>query len=181
MVIVWIPAPAQAWLHPDPVDLGLANIEQQTNYWCWASVTLQALSRNFLAQNLTQCQIVNTANAAKGQGTGIDCCRNPDDEACSRLADLEEMLALIRHFGGRADLVALPETPEDIYEILISGRPVLAGFERVPNANHIYLIQGIFWQGDEAMLKINDPATAAPRTISFKEAQPTWLVTVVAE
>ncbi|MDR3038245.1 MAG: hypothetical protein LBV21_02980, partial [Candidatus Adiutrix sp.] len=34
-----------AYLNPDPVTLPIANIEQETNYWCWAAIVGQLLAR----------------------------------------------------------------------------------------------------------------------------------------
>ena len=178
--VLFISSPAQAVVALDPVDLNIANIEQETNYWCWVTLPLQLLSRSYIGKGLSQCSLVNTANFKLGVGVGVDCCLTPENKACSRMGNREEIMGLVTHYGGQIENVPVPKTAEEVYQILRSGRYLLVGFERMPGLNHIYLVRGMFWENGVTMLHVNDPATAATQVIPFNQAHPTWAEVLVA-
>ena len=49
------------------------------------------------------------------------------------------------------------------------------------NQNHLYMIRGISWDGEEAMLGLNDQAVSQSQTVKFSEYQKTWMRAFTAE
>jgi hypothetical protein len=183
-VVFLLPAPARAgsFFNPDPVDLGLDNIEQETQYWCWAALIQQLLYRSSAGNPPRQCELVNQANRDRNTDE-VDCCLDQEQAVCAaRTGNNFEIMSLINRYGGRVLGLPLPQTPEKLYEALIDGKAVIAGVRISETMNHAYLIKGIFWDEEgQAQLLINDPAKSGTTTLSFDEARPTWIMTMTSK
>ncbi len=173
-------AGASILFNPKPIDLGVANVRQEDPKWCWAAVIQQILAWRGGGSSLSQCQVVNQALNDQGRN-GMDCCQEgPDSEICSRAGTNLEVLSLITRLGGRVDGIMPPDTPEQLYEHLKAGRVVIAGVKGPGGLNHAYVIRGMVWEDGQAMLLINDPALNEPVSRPFREARPTWILTMTA-
>lgn len=169
------------WGKPDPVIINIDNEEQKTNYWCWPALIRQIINWRGMGQAPSQCEIVNIANAYKGW-QGINCCEDPNREECARLGDEGELKNLVALYGGRVTDIEVPTTPEEIYNNLVSRKLLLMLVEFSGTTNkHLYMIRGISWDGDEAMLVINDPAVSQSQTVKFSEFKDTWFQAFAVE
>lgn len=168
-----------AQYNPDPINLGFVNVEQENKYWCWAALVQQVLKPRSYGMPPSQCQIVNMANEEQGIN-GLNCCANPEDKRCSRLGSFVEMREIINRYGGEMKRVDLPETPEDVYALISEGWALIAQV-KIEDYMHIYLIDGIGWRGEEAVLNINDPAKPGRQHIPFAQSRPAWVATVAVK
>jgi len=170
-----------AWGKPDPLTINIANIEQKNNYWCWPAIIEQIINWRGMGSSPSQCELVNIANAYKGW-QAINCCDDSARAECSRAGTEEEIKNLITLYGGRATNINPPTTAEEIYGHLMAKRVLLMGVEiEGTNNSHLYMVRGISWAGDEAMLTINDPAVSQSQTIKFSDAQNTWFYSLAVE
>ncbi|UQZ88710.1 hypothetical protein C4J81_05625 [Deltaproteobacteria bacterium Smac51] len=172
-------------LRPDPIELNIKNIEQETNYWCWASLIQQLVVYHSVGRPPAQCDMVSLATG-NNLGRVVDCCQNRDAEECHRTGNLVEVMELVTRYGGRASVIPIPNEPEEIYNLLASGQALIVGFQMTPELNHAYLIKGISWVptddgNDQAILLINDPAYPGSQSIPFDKAQPTWITAIAAD
>lgn len=182
VLLLVLPASAMAaWGKPDPEIINIPNEEQETNFWCWPALIRQIINWRGLGEAPSQCELVNTANAYKGSTT-VNCCQEPDNAACSRLGDENELKNLVSLYGGQITDVPVPTTPEEIYDYLMSKKVLLMQVQFTgTNQDHLYMIRGISWEGDEAMLVLNDPAVSQTQTVKFSEFQKTWMRAFTAE
>ncbi|MDR1045615.1 MAG: hypothetical protein LBP33_10935 [Candidatus Adiutrix sp.] len=172
-------APALAWGEPDPITLAIPHFEQEGNNWCWAALVQQSIAWRGLGEPY-QCQIVGMANAAR-ELMPFDCCANQADSNCNRTGTVPEIRSLIQAYGGRAESVSPPGTPEELHSYLRNQKALICGVRVDAVNNHIYLVKGLYWENGRAMLLINDPAFPAPRRESFDEARATWVETLAVE
>ena len=166
--------PALAQYHPDPLDLNIPNVEQETNNWCWAAVLVQILDRYSYGDTPSQCDLVNTANIERGDGS-VDCCVNPSDPVCDRLGgNGDEMSFFLGRYGVPYEVIEAPATPEAVYEYLNAGKALMVQILMPEGYNHLFLVTGIYWEGDEAILRVNNPAVAERGIASFEKTRPGW-------
>ena len=171
---------AEEWDHPDPIYLSFPNTEQQNKYWCWAALAQQIIGSRIGRGIPDQCRLVTMANEAAGL-PGVNCCGDPNNRACSRLADSYEVAGLISRYGGQGRMVPVPRTPDDLYEYLISGQGLVAVVTLPEGYNHAYLVRGMSWSASGAMVTINDPAVGRSINMPFNEAQASWRQTMAVE
>jgi len=172
-------APASAAARTGSITLNVPHIQQQTSQLCWAALVAQALFQNPDGTRPGQCDLVNMLNELKGRDKS-DCCANFDKATCDITANQLEIIALITSFGMKAEqLVTVPSTPEEVYNYLKSGRVLLLGVRTTATDNHMYMVRGISWENNEAVLLVNDPYYEHSAKTSFKEAQPTWVLALV--
>lgn len=202
------PAAAQdlGWTRPDPVSINIPNVVQENDYWCWAALINQLINWRGLGQAPSQCEIVNIANTYKGWQS-INCCEDSARPECSRFGDENELKNIVSLYGGTVRDVASPQTPEEIYGYLTNRQVLLmlveyevaagpegaagadgaegaAGTEGAESAEgnkHLYMVRGLDWEGEEAMLLVNDPAVAESQRFKFSEAKETWIRVFLAE
>lgn len=175
MILAWPSSALAAWGQPDPVIINIANEEQETNTWYWPALLQQIINWRGIGQAPAQCDLVDTANAYKGL-TGINCCQDPGLPNCSRQADENELNSLISLYGGQMSEVTVPAAPQEIYNYLMAGKVLLMQVEiSGTNVKHFYMIRGLAWDGEEAMLTINDPAVPQSQTVKFSDFQNTWM------
>ncbi len=178
--IAWGPVQLAAWGTPDPVALDIPNIEQETNYWCWAALVQQLIAARKIGSPPKQCQLADALNELKGRPASY-CCRDLGQPECEVMATHPEITSLIERYGGRSTVVETPDSPEEVYNYLAGGQAILCSVKITPEMNHIYLVRGLSWENGQAMLLINDPATGGPsKKVPFQEARPTWQLTLAA-
>jgi hypothetical protein len=164
---------------PAPVDLGILNLPQETQVWCWAAVAQQIIhARVGPGRTPAQCALVALAN---GAAPGF-CCSgyNP---MCVRTGSLPQIAALIREFGGRASTYAPPTDPMTLYRTLAAGRPVILHVRSSFTTSHVVVLRGMtFVQtpfGVEAVLHINDPLAYFTQPVPFSRLAPLWVEALV--
>ena len=170
---------------PKPVMLEIENVTQEHENWCWAAIVQQLTAGYGGPAPLSQCQLVNEANADQGV-MGQDCCQeNPEelseDSLCSRFANQFELVTLINRHGGWVYGVALPNSPEEVREYLEAGQALIVGIKIDQDRYHAYLVRGISWEGEQAMLTINDPAKSGSQTVPYDQVRPEWIMTQVVK
>jgi len=70
---------------------------------------------------LTQCELASKV-VGKGKNGNIDCCANPDSDACDQPAPLQDALDAIQRLDGKPFVGVLPF--EDIQKKINSGFPI---------------------------------------------------------
>lgn len=165
------PAAAQGW--PPPVDLGIQNVPQETEVWCWVAVVQQiVLHLRGPQATPAQCALVAMAN---GSHPGV-CCSHP--MACLVTGHLHQIQGLIQQFGGRPASIGYPTDPMTIYNTLASGRPIIMAVQFTPFAGHVVVIRGMEWVptafGLQPVLLINDPLAYFSQPVPFVRIARYW-------
>ncbi len=163
---------------PPPVDLGIQNIPQETAVWCWAAVAQQIIYRiNGPAGTPPQCGLVAVAY----NQLPAFCCQFPTP--CMTTGSLQQIQALIAHFGGRWSSIALPADPMTVYQALSSGRAIIMAVKTSPYSGHVVVIRGMEWsstpQGDKPILYINDPMGFFTQPVPFLDIAQYWQAAIV--
>ena len=95
------PAAAQMRSLPPPVDLGIRNIMQETDVWCWAAVAQQVIVKR-KGKSPPQCALVAMVHGRFPS----HCC--PHYERCAVPGSLGQIQTLIRNFGQRTTSLSPP-------------------------------------------------------------------------
>ena len=166
---------------PPTVDLGIANIGQQTQVWCWAAVAQQIISYLRGAPNTpAQCALVAIAN---GSHPGA-CCDFPNP-SCVKAGSLSQIQGLIAHFGGRFAAHAPPTSPDVLYRTLASGRPIILHVRTGPSTTHVIVLRGMSFErtpfGLQPMLHVNDPLALFPQRMPFHAVAGAWIDAIVVQ
>lgn len=171
-LLVLIPISAQA--QTGSITLNVPHVKQEASQLCWAALVSQLLFQNPAGSRPSQCDLVNKLNDIKNDGAP-DCCGNLEQPTCNVTANNQDMISLLTLFGMKAEHVNVPTTPEEVYSYLSSGRVLLLGVRTTPTDNHIYMVRGISWENNAAVLIVNDPYYDSPAKTLFNDAQPTWV------
>ena len=163
---------------PPPVDLGIQNIPQQTQVWCWAAVAQQIIAAAQGFQNTPQqCAMVAIANNVAPQY----CCNMP--QACMTTGSLQQIQALILNFGGHVSSIAPPADPMTIYNTLAAGHPIIMAVQTTPFAGHVVVLRGMQWVptqfGVQPVLLVNDPMGFFSQPIPFINLAQYWQAAIV--
>lgn len=163
---------------PPPIDLGIQNIPQDTQVWCWAAVAQQIILRLRGSSNTPpQCGLVATASNVPPQA----CCQVPTP--CMRTGGLQEIQALILHFGGHYSSIVPPANPMAVYQTLASGRAIIMAVQSSPFSGHVVVIRGMAWvptpNGVQPVLYINDPMAYFTQPVPFANILPHWMAAIV--
>ena len=169
--------PGSAGAQAGSITLNVPHVKQEANQLCWAALVSQLLFQNPAGSRPSQCDLVNRLNDIKANGAA-NCCGNLDQPICNIPADNREMISLLTGFGMKAEMINVPSTPDEVYNYLKSGRVLLLGIKTTANDNHIYMVRGIAWENNQAMLIVNDPYYEASAKVPFSQAQPTWLLAI---
>lgn len=169
------PVNAQIGL-PAPVDLGIPNILQETDLWCWAAVAQQIITWR-TGTSPPQCALV-----ARAFGADIRfCCTNR--AACRTVGYLPQIQQLIAEFGGLFSAIAPPTDPLTLYRTLLSRRPVILALHATPLVGHVVVLRGMsFMQttyGVVGILLVNDPMSFFVQPVVFQNLLPYWSAAVV--
>lgn len=139
---------------PPPVDLGIQNIPQDTLVWCWVAVAQQiVLASRGSNGTPPQCGLVAIASNAPPQY----CCQMPAPGM--RTGHLQEIRALILHFGGRFSSIAPTADPMTVYQTLASRRAIIMAVQPV--------------------LYVNDPMGNFTQPVPFINILPYWQAAIV--
>ena len=132
-------SPLPGFAMPRPVQLGIANLPQETEVWCWAAVAQQIIAHHRgMAYAPPQGALVAVANAAHPEV----CCgmANP---ACVRTGSLPQIAGLIQAFGGRNSRYVLPADPSTLHQTLSMGPPVIMHVATGLMTSHVVVVTGM--------------------------------------
>src|SRR6185503_4822962 len=127
------PAAAQMRSLPPPVDLGIRNIMQETDVWCWAAVAQQVIVKR-KGRSPPQCALVAMVH---GRFPSY-CC--PNYERCAVPGDLRQIQTLIRNFGQRTSSLSAPTNAMSLYRTLRAGRPIILAIRNSPRTGHVVVL-----------------------------------------
>lgn len=168
-------APAAAQL-PPPVDLGIRNIMQDTDVWCWAAVAQQVIVKR-KGRSPPQCALVAMVH---GRYPSY-CC--PHYERCAVAGSLRQIQILIRNFGQRTTTLSPPTDAMSLYRTLRAGHPIILAIRNSPYTGHVVVLTGMTWTsgagGPEAVLHVNDPLRVIPDRLTFRALVPRWQAAIV--
>ena len=170
-------APAAAQLHSlPPVDLGIRNIMQDTDVWCWAAVAQQVIVKR-KGRSPPQCALVAMVH---GRYPSY-CC--PHYERCQVAGSLRQIQVLIRNFGQRTTTLSAPTDAMSLYRTLRAGHPIILAIRHSPYNGHVVVLTGMTWTegagGREAILHVNDPLRVLPNRMTFRALVPRWQAAIV--
>lgn len=170
------PAAAQMRSLPPPVDLGIRNIMQETDVWCWAAVAQQVIVKR-KGRSPPQCALVAMVH---GRYPSF-CC--PHYERCAVAGSLRQIQTLIRNFGQRTTTLSPPTNAMSLYRTLRRGRPIILAIRNSRFTGHVVVLTGMTWtegaQGPEAVLHVNDPLRVIPNRLPFRALVPRWEAAIV--
>lgn len=163
---------------PQPVDLGIQNISQQTPVWCWAAVAQQIIYRlRGPGATPQQCQLVAAAFNAAPQY----CCQVPTP--CMTTGSLQQIQGLIAFFGGHWSSISPPANPMAVYQTLASGRAIIMAVQSSPYSGHVVVIRGMAWVptplGVQPVLYVNDPMGYFSQPVPFANLAQYWSAAIV--
>ena len=175
-LVATVPAAAQARALPPPVDLGIRNIMQETDVWCWAAVAQQVIAKR-KGKSPPQCALVAMVH---GRFPSF-CC--PHYERCAVPGSLRQIQTLIRNFGQRTTTLSPPTDAMSLYRTLRRGRPIILAIRNSRFTGHVVVLTGMTWVsgagGPEAVLHVNDPLRVIPNRLSFRALVPRWQAAIV--
>ena len=165
---------------PPAVDLPIQNLPQETGVWCWAAVSQQII----MATHGPQATPPQCALVARAYGQHPDsCCQMPQN--CTVTGELTQIQGLIAEFGGRYSSIVPPTDPMTVYRTLAAGKAIIMAVKSSPNAGHVIVIRGMFWQptptGTEPFLIVNDPMSYFTQPIPFNALARYWEAAIVVE
>ncbi|MEO1109512.1 MAG: papain-like cysteine protease family protein [Pseudomonadota bacterium] len=175
---------ASAQGYPPPIDLGITNITQQTNVWCWVAVVEQVAHWKHGTHPSTaphQCELVSTANSDPAP----HCCSgNPAfAHKCVRTGHTNEIMGLLHYTGSGYASYNPPANPMVLYNTLASNRPIILELKTTPYSGHVVVLRGMAWQpgpyGIEPVLLINDPLSYFTTPVPFSQLMPYWSAAIV--
>ena len=161
---------------PPPVDLGIRNIRQETDVWCWAAVAQQVITKR-KGQSPPQCALVAMVH---GQFPS-HCC--PHYDRCAVPGSLGQIQTLIRNFGQRSSTLGPPTDALTLYRSLRAGHPIILAIRNSPYSGHVVVLTGMTWvngaAGPEAVLHVNDPLMVIPARLAWRDLVPRWRAAIV--
>lgn len=122
---------------PKILDIGsvpLPEVEQETDYWCWAG-SMQAIFSVF-SKNVSQCV---QANWLFGHN---DCCNSTVPSHCIRGATGSQQLNVLKHWGLDGILVSTTITWAQLKAEIDAGRPINMGWSWCSGGGHSLDIYG---------------------------------------
>jgi hypothetical protein len=161
---------------PRPIDLGIQNITQQTDSWCWAATAQQVIY--WLRGNTPpQCQLVANAFNANVQY----CCNYP--QACNSPGYMQQIQSLILAYGGHYSTISPPANEMAVYQTLSQGKAIVLFLQTTPYVGHFVVVRGMEWVptqfGYQALLYINDPMSYYTQPIPFNKLLSIWRAAIV--
>jgi len=161
---------------PPPVDLGIRNIPQETDVWCWAAVAQQVIVKR-KGRSPPQCALVAMVH---GRYPSY-CCPNYD--RCTVPGSLGQIQKLIRNFGQRSSSLSPPTDAMSLYRNLRAGHPIILAVRNSPYSGHVVVLTGMTWvqgaRGPEAVLHVNDPLLVIPARLPWRDLLPRWQAAIV--
>ena len=158
---------------PQAVDLGIENVVQLQDKWCWAAASEQIIWW-LTGNDVPQCELVATAFNSAAQ-TGI-CCNYP--YTCNLPGQISQIQSLILAYGGHYSTSGRPGTPMEVYQTLTRGRAIIMQLNTSPTIGHIVVIRGMEWQygpyGFQPVFFINDPMQRYTTPVYFSQLARIW-------
>lgn len=156
------------------IDLGILNIPQQTQVWCWAAVSEQVITW-IAGSSPPQCALVAIANNAP---PGFCCSGNPQ---CAVTGHLQQISYLIAQFGGAYSTISAPAGPGAIYNTLVSGQAIIMAVQTSPFVGHVVVVRGMSCVGNNPILYINDPIgwPFFSQPVHFAQIAPYWQSAII--
>jgi hypothetical protein len=158
------------------VDLGIVNITQDTQIWCWAAVSQQII---YWKKGVSpkQCELVAIANNANPN----ICCYNY--QQCMVAGGLNQIQNLLAYFGSSYSSLAPPTTPDVLYNTLKGGKAIILQLQLTPYMGHVVVLRGMDWvqtqNGLQPVLLINDPMNHFTQPILFENIIRYWKTAIV--
>ncbi len=153
------------------VDLGIGNILQEKQAWCWAAAAQQIIVW-LNGQSPYQCQLVS---ASLGQPSGLCCTPG----ACDVPGNLNQIRSLIQHFGGAASAIAPPANPTIIFNALQQGKAIILFLQTTPYIGHFVVLRGMAWINGQPVFYINDPMSYFTQPVYFSQLVNIWAAAIV--
>jgi len=123
---------------PPSVDLGIRNIPQETEVWCWAAAAQQVIVKR-KGSSPPQCALVAMVH---GRYPSF-CC--PHYERCTVPGSLGQIQKLIRNFGQRSSSLSPPTDAMTLYRNLRAGHPIILAVRNSPYSGHVVVLTGMSW------------------------------------
>ena len=124
VMVVGVAPVARAEVLP-AVDLGIRNIRQETEVWCWAAAAQQVIVKR-KGYSPPQCALVAMVH---GRYPSF-CC--PNYERCTVPGTLGQIQKLIRNFGQRSSSLSPPTDAMTLYRNLRAGHPIILAVRNSP-------------------------------------------------
>jgi len=166
---------------PQPVQLPIPNILQQTQVWCWAAVAQQIIQASRGPQQTpAQCALVAMANNVHPNV----CCSGMGNPACIRTGSLQQIQYLIGQFGGRFSSIAPPTDPMTLYNTLASGKAIILQISSGAMSAHVVVLTGMSFVRDrygniQSLLHINDPLSFYNQPVPYQNLIGIWMSAIV--
>jgi hypothetical protein len=146
---------------PPPRVLGVPEIFQHTQVWCWAAAEQMILE--YYGFGYDQCLMATSLGEALYQ-TQLDCCSFPDDPACLNPGPLQFMQASLLSFGGLRSRITARLSFAQVVQQINQGRPFIIAYEN-SFEGHVVVVRG--YDLATRSLFINDPATGAYQFVPY--------------
>ena len=131
--------------------LGVCQIEQEQNLWCWAACAEMVL-RYYDICHVRQCDFANWLFKQ------THCCAEPSSAECNRGCFVHDVSSLYLQWNIRSKFIG-GMVPFSVLQAEIdAGCPVEIGFlwkER--GTGHVVLVSGWHTDGTEEFVHVNDP------------------------
>ncbi len=183
IIVLLLSVSAYSQSVPLPISLSIQNITQQTQVWCWAAVAQQIiLAKQGIKNTPSQCALVAMANRIHPDV----CCSGHGNPYCFRTGSLKQIQYLIGQFGGSYSSIQPPTNPMDLYNTLVSRRPIILQVKTGEMSAHVVVLTGMSFVpngfgGVEPVLHINDPLSYFKQPVLFKNLIPIWTSAIVVE
>ena len=131
--------------------LGVCQIEQEQNLWCWAACAEMVL-RYYDICHVRQCDFANWLFQQ------THCCAEPSSAECNRGCFVHDVSSLYLQWNIRSTFIG-GMVPFSVLQAEIdAGRPVEIGFLwKEQGIAHVVLISGWHTDGTEEFVHVNDP------------------------
>lgn len=167
-----------AYSQPMPIDLGIQNIPQQDNMWCWAAVAQQIILWKTGAAP-DQCEMV-----ARAKNANIQVCCNFYTN-CSTPGNFVDIQNLLLIYGAGYSALAAPTNPTMLYNTLASNKPVILFLNQpYQNIGHFVVLTGMGWVNDPIyglipFVHINDPMSIYTQPMPFANIIGLWQAAII--
>lgn len=148
LVIAFSPLPSSA----QSIDLGIINIAQEGQAWCWAAAAQQVVAWK-TGRAPYQCEMVAVAN---GVHPAVCCPYNPQ---CDVPGSMQQIQFLIANYGMSYSQITPPTDPMTLFALLQRRSAVIMFVRNSPYAQigHFVVLRGMAWTHAGPVVLINDP------------------------
>ncbi|MFH1047796.1 MAG: papain-like cysteine protease family protein [Patescibacteria group bacterium] len=173
---------------PNPVNLNVPLVRQETPVWCWLAVSEMIIRYRNLGMSMRQCEMLEIGYGLPG-GT---CCGDP--MRCQRTGyGMQEVQLVLAQFGGVVAMHTPPLNPIQLYGALQSGHPVIVQIRSGQTSSHVIVIRGMRFEpqmmmtpygpqmGVQPMLLVNDPLGFMPAEVPFEQLVRIWMDSLIIQ